>query len=107
MTNPFTGPAVAAVPAEPTTQATWPDGADDRLAALEAQVSRLTGLVDHLYVSLGVRSPGAPARDAPLADPRVLEAVRAGNLIEAIKVYRGLTGAGLAESKAAVESLVR
>jgi len=40
-------------------------------------------------------------------DPDVLELLRAGQKIRAIKLYRDKTGAGLAESKNAVETLAR
>jgi ribosomal protein L7/L12 len=42
-----------------------------------------------------------------VADREAAGLVRAGNKIEAIRVYRELTGAGLAEAKAAVERLER
>jgi ribosomal protein L7/L12 len=82
------------------------DPVQQRLAALEQQVSRLSGLVDHLYVSLGVRADG-PAPADPRFDPRVQQAVQDGNLIEAIKTYRALTGVGLREAKDAIDSLAR
>jgi hypothetical protein len=37
--------------------------------------------------------------------PAVVELARAGNVIAAIKEYRNVTGAGLADAKAAVESI--
>jgi hypothetical protein len=37
--------------------------------------------------------------------PAVIELARAGNVIAAIKEYRQLTGAGLAEAKKAVENI--
>jgi ribosomal protein L7/L12 len=40
-------------------------------------------------------------------DPDVLELLRAGQKIRAIKLYRDKTGAGLAEAKNAVETLAR
>ena len=39
------------------------------------------------------------------APPGVMEAIQAGNIIEAIKCYREATGLGLAEAKDAVEKL--
>ena len=82
------------------------DPVQQRLAALEQQVSRLSGLIDHLYVTLGVRANG-PAPTDPRFDPRVQQAVQDGNLIEAIKTYRELTGVGLSEAKDAIDSLAR
>lgn len=61
--------------------------------------------------------PGAspPAGSAPVAVPdrplpdddlaRVRNELRAGRMIEAIKIYRQATGCGLAEAKRAVEAL--
>jgi ribosomal protein L7/L12 len=45
---------------------------------------------------------GANATGMPTA---VVELARAGNLIAAIKEYRQITGAGLAEAKKAVEDV--
>jgi large subunit ribosomal protein L7/L12 len=55
------------------------------------------------------RDGSLPAtRDASSGDdPDVLELLRAGQKIRAIKLYRDKTGAGLAESKNAVETLAR
>jgi hypothetical protein len=39
-------------------------------------------------------------------DPELLEMVRSGDMIRAIKRYRELTGAGLGEAKDAVEQMV-
>ena len=38
-------------------------------------------------------------------DPRLIELIQADNKIQAIKLYRELTGVGLAEAKDAVEAL--
>jgi ribosomal protein L7/L12 len=45
-----------------------------------------------------------PANNADQFD-KIRELVRSGNKIEAIKIYRGLTGVGLKEAKDAVEAL--
>ena len=45
-----------------------------------------------------------PNSDPALA-PQVQDALRRGNKIEAIKIYRELTGVGLAEAKQAVEDI--
>jgi ribosomal protein L7/L12 len=47
----------------------------------------------------------APNADATSLDPDVLSLLRQGKKIQAIKLYRDKTRAGLAESKAAVEAL--
>ena len=48
-----------------------------------------------------------PEHEAAIADPEVLSLVNQKQLIAAIKRYRELTGAGLKESKDAVEALQR
>jgi ribosomal protein L7/L12 len=40
----------------------------------------------------------------PMAHPRMAEVLASGNTIEAIQLYRELTGAGLSEAKDAVEA---
>jgi ribosomal protein L7/L12 len=64
-----------------------------RVEALEARVASFDGGT----------SPVAAA-DAPI-DPQIVELMRQGRTIEAIKIYRDQTGVGLAEAKAAVEQL--
>jgi ribosomal protein L7/L12 len=70
-------------------------GARARLDHIEKQ---LQALFPDSYVSFAESdAPGMPAT--------VVELVRAGNLIAAIKEYRRLTGAGLADAKKAVEDI--
>ena len=51
----------------------------------------------------GLEWEAAPAPSG--TPPGVMEAIQAGNTIEAIKAYREATGVGLAEAKDAVERL--
>ena len=76
-----------------------------RIAELERKVSEL-------YKRLGQAEPSGftfasdePASVSAEEDPRLLAAIDAGNEIQAIKLYRELTGAGLGESKDAVERI--
>ncbi len=70
-------------------------GARARLDHIEKQ---LEALFPDRYVSFAA----ATAAGMP---PGVVELVRAGKTIAAIKEYRDATGAGLAEAKQAVETL--
>jgi ribosomal protein L7/L12 len=84
-----------------------------RLAQLEAKVAELerrVGASDADATSAAQEASGftfaSDARAAdPTSDPRIAELVASGNKIEAIKLYRELTGVGLAEAKSAVESM--
>jgi ribosomal protein L7/L12 len=70
-------------------------GARARLDYIEKQ---LQALFPESYVPFAAASTsGMPAA--------VVDLARAGNLIAAIKEYRELTGAGLAEAKKAVEAI--
>jgi hypothetical protein len=98
-----------------------------RIADLELEVHYLVQLVDDLYRRLGLGLPGsggqgadsAPSQGAgpapgpipttgsmpPPPDEELRAALTAGNMIQAIKRYRELTGLGLREAKEAVEAM--
>jgi ribosomal protein L7/L12 len=71
-------------------------------ALLRQRVVRLEAQVEYLYKHLGISmtDDGTPADD-----PRVIEALKRNNLIEAIKIYREITNLGLADAKSAVEAI--
>ena len=74
------------------------------IADLKMQVARLTRLVEALYSRSGEPMPNLEyTLDAPPTD--VVDAVQSGQLITAIKLWRGYTGLGLAEAKAEMEQL--
>ena len=71
---------------------------------LRSRVSRLEAEMEYLFKHFGLTfSENANPGD----DPRVIEALKKNNLIEAIKIYRELTNSGLAEAKTAVEEIRR
>jgi ribosomal protein L7/L12 len=72
-----------------------------RLGRLERQVA-------FLYRHFGLDPQLADAFPAAgELPPQFTEALRQQNLIAAIKIYRQVTGAGLAEAKEAVERIAR
>ena len=72
------------------------------LGKLRDRVIHLEGQVAFLYKHLAVTFvPEAAHGD----DPKIIEALKKGNLLEAIKIYRGITGAGYEDGKAAVEEI--
>jgi ribosomal protein L7/L12 len=84
-----------------------------RISTLEAQVAALTkrlGAADAAASSAAQEASGfgfasdAQSTDAT-NDPRIAELISSGNKIGAIKLYRELTGVGLAEAKAAIDAM--
>jgi ribosomal protein L7/L12 len=69
--------------------------------ALKSRISELEDKLQFLYRRLNIDYID-PNSDAALA-PQVQEALRRGNKIEAIKIYRELTGVGLVEAKQAID----
>jgi Ribosomal protein L7/L12 C-terminal domain len=93
----------------------------ERIADLERRVDYLIRYlgIDPARIEGGVMPPGFPGGrpagfDVAPADERdgaalgpVYDAIRAGKKINAIKLYRKLTGVSLAEAKNAVDSIAR
>ena len=69
---------------------------------LRSRIVHLEAQVDFLYRHLGVHFV---EQNSPDDDPRIIDALRKNNLIEAIKIYREINDIGLAEAKAAVEAI--
>ncbi len=73
-----------------------------QILELKEQVRKLEAKIQFLYRHLGITyAYEVEAGD----DSRVIEALRRGGLMEAIRVYRETYKVGLAEAKAAVEDL--
>ena len=68
---------------------------------LQSRVRELEDKIEFLYRRLNI-DYNDPNSDPAFA-PQVQEALRRGNKIEAIKIYRELTGVGLAEAKQAID----
>ncbi|MEV6942465.1 ribosomal protein L7/L12 [Streptomyces sp. NPDC051172] len=71
---------------------------DSRIPRLEKRVARIEHKLDLILAHLGLTEP------EPWSD-EVNALVRDGRKIQAIKVYREATGAGLKEAKEAVDKL--
>ncbi len=72
------------------------------LMSLRARIAELEDRVNALYQQLGVSSS---VNASGQIDSRIIEALQKNNKIEAIKIYRELTGLGLAEAKAAIDQI--
>jgi ribosomal protein L7/L12 len=88
-----TGLGAAALTSSFIAQSVKPASQDRRLARIERQLALI---LQHLEIE---------EPEPPLA--AVIGELEQGNKIEAIKVYRAQTGAGLAEAKSAVDVIAR
>jgi ribosomal protein L7/L12 len=70
---------------------------------LRSRINELEERLNFLYRRLNIEYLD-PNSD-PTLSPQIQEALRRGNKIEAIKIYRELTGVGLAEAKEAIDRL--
>jgi ribosomal protein L7/L12 len=89
----------------------------ERIARLERQVDYLARYlgIDPALIADGALPGGVPSgfsvapadelADVPLAP--VYDALRRNKKVEAVKLYRELTGVGLADAKHAVDSIAR
>ena len=77
------------------------------IAVLKGRVSRLEARLEYLYKHFGVTF----VEDTRLTDdPKVIAAIKANNILEAIKLYRTATSTGsvtvtMDEAKAAIEDM--
>jgi ribosomal protein L7/L12 len=72
---------------------------------LYKRVSALQRKVSDLYRRLGEAEPSDEDLVTSDADPRVVELVLAGKMVEAIKVQREVSGDDLASAKTAVDQI--
>jgi hypothetical protein len=76
---------------------------ETEIQLLRSRVNELEDRLKFLYERLNIDY--ADPNSDPIRSPQIQEALRRGNKIEAIKIYRELTGLGLAEAKQAIDSL--
>lgn len=68
---------------------------------LRSRINELEDRIKFLYrrLNLDYMDPNS----SPVLSPQIQDALRRGNKIEAIKIYRELTGVGLAEAKDVID----
>lgn len=74
---------------------------ETEILALRARLAELENRVDFLYDHLGI----AHVKETRMADARMIDMLKRGSKIEAIKVYREIHNCGLAEAKQAVDKI--
>ncbi len=68
---------------------------------LRSRLNELEDRLKFLYRRLNIEY--ADPNSDPALSPQIQDALRRGNKIEAIKLYREVTGVGLAEAKGAID----
>jgi ribosomal protein L7/L12 len=68
---------------------------------MRSRINELEDRLNFLYQRLGIEY--ADRNSDPIRSPKIQDALRRGNKIEAIKIYRELTGVGLAEAKQEID----
>ena len=71
------------------------------LQLLRSRVNELEDRLKFIYRRLNIEY--ADPNSDPVLSPQIQDALRRGNKIEAIKIYRELTGVGLAEAKDVID----
>jgi ribosomal protein L7/L12 len=75
---------------------------DQDLLQLKHRINLLEGQVSFLYKHLGIEFvPEVSTND----DPRIIELLKKGNKMDAIKIYREITNADLLNAKNAIEEI--
>ena len=74
---------------------------ESEILALKARIEELEGRLKFVYRHLNLDF--VDNHPDPMLSPQIQDALRRNNKIEAIKIYRELTGAGLAEAKQAID----
>jgi len=71
------------------------------IIALKARIAELEDRLKFLYRHLNIEF--LENNSDPVLSPQIQAALREGNKIAAIKIYREMTGVGLAEAKQAID----
>lgn len=75
---------------------------EERLTHLESRMRRIESMMQVLLMRLGINPAEIEAQSPPLP-PAIQDALRAGDRLKAIKLYREMYGAGLEEAQRAIE----
>ena len=71
------------------------------IIALKARIEELEDRLKFIYRRLNIEY--MDNNSDPVLSPQIQDALRKGNKIEAIKIYREITGVGLAEAKQVID----
>lgn len=74
---------------------------EQEIITLRGRVAELERRLEFLYQKLGIEYIDNPG----MTDSRIIDLIKKGNKLEAIKTYRELNNSGLAEAKEAVDRI--
>ena len=74
---------------------------ENDIIALKARIAELEDRLKFIYRHLNIEF--IENNSDPVSSPQIQAALREGNKIAAIKIYREMTGVGLAEAKQAID----
>ena len=74
---------------------------ENDIIALKARIAELEDRLKFIYRHLNIEV--LDNNSDPISSPQIQAALREGNKIAAIKIYREMTGVGLAEAKQAID----
>jgi len=74
---------------------------ESEMLALKSRLDELESRLKFIYRRLNLEY--ADPNSDPVLSPQIQEALKRGNKIEAIKIYREMTGVGLAEAKQVID----
>jgi len=77
---------------------------ETEIQQLRSRINELEDRLKILYRHLNLEY--SDSASDPLLSPQIQTAIRNGNKIEAIKIYREMTGIGLAEAKAVIDKVM-
>ncbi|HTX91844.1 MAG TPA: hypothetical protein VMC09_11585 [Anaerolineales bacterium] len=75
---------------------------DEEVSRLRGRIVHLEGQIAFLYKHLGVEFVPEPAA---ADDPRILEAIRNGKTLDAIRLFREIHGVGMGEATQGVDEI--
>jgi ribosomal protein L7/L12 len=80
-------------------------GVDRELLEIKQRLALIETRLQQLFEHLDIAPRDAPERREldPSADPEIQDLLAKGNQVQAVKRYRELTGAGIAEAQSAID----
>jgi ribosomal protein L7/L12 len=77
---------------------------DQHLLELQQRLALVESRLEQLFEHLGLKPRGGEAGESdPAQDPEIQDLLVKGNEAQAVKRYRELTGAGIAEAQSAIQ----